>query len=117
MQQNFCHLMNLQEASCDIDEKNTILSSDEDILLNKKIRELAYGDERGNNPDVDIPCQYLSFVEEDNDNYYNMIENFEKGKISDSDVRQKVYNLIQELFQVFRKNDINNIDTDEFMII
>ena len=109
--------VNGKEAHSDIDEKNTILSSDEDILLNKKIMELAYGDERGNNPDVDIPCQYLSFVEEDNGNYYNMIENFEKGKISDNDVRQKVYNLIQELFQVFRKNDINNIDTDEFMII
>ena len=81
--------VNGKEAYSDIDEKNTILSSDEDISLNKKVMELVYGDESGNNPDVDIACQYLSFFEEDNGNYYNMIENFEKGKIKNSDVKQK----------------------------
>ena len=108
--------VNGKEAYSDIDEKNTILSSDEDISLNKKVMELAFGDEGGNNPDVDIACQYLSFFEEDNDNYYNMIENFEKGKIKNSDVKQKVYDLIKDLFNVFRVNDINNVDTDKFMI-
>jgi len=108
--------VNGKEAYSDIDEKNTILSSDEDILLNKKIMELAYGDENEKNPDKDISCQYLAFFEEDNDNYYNIIENFEKGKIGNNDVRQKVYNLIKDLFNVFRENDINNIDTDKFMI-
>ena len=108
--------VNGKEAYSDIDEKNTILSSDEDISLNKKIMELAYGDERGNNPDVDIACQYLSFFEEDNGNYYNIIEDFEKGKINNIDIKQKVYDLIKDLFNVFRVNDINNIDTDKFMI-
>ena len=108
--------VNGKEAYFDINEETTILSSDEDILLSKKVMELAYGDEKGNNPDVDIACQYLSFIEEDNDNYYNMIENFEKGKINKNDVRQKVYNLIKDIFNIFRENDINKIDTDKFMI-
>ena len=31
-------------------------------------------------------------------------------------LNKKIYDLIKDLFNVFRVNDINNVDTDKFMI-
>ena len=108
--------VNGREAYADIDEKNTIFSSDDKILLNKKIMELAYGDPNGNNPNVDVACQYLGFLEEYNDNYNDLIKRFEEGKIDNGEIKNKVFNLLQDVFQNFREKDINNIDTDKIMI-
>ena len=78
--------VNGREAFSEIDEENTILSSDEKISLNKKLTDLAYIPSEKVNPNLDILCQYLAFLEEDNDNYYDMLKRYEDGKIDSSEV-------------------------------
>jgi len=108
--------VNGREAFSDIDEENTILSSDENISLNKKLNELAFSDSENRNPNLDVPCQYLGFLEEDNDNYYDMIKRFEERKIDDSEVKKKIFSLANDLFQIFRDKDSSDIDTSKIMI-
>ena len=108
--------VNGREAFCDIDENNTILSSDENISLNKKLNDLAYSDDENRNPNLDVSCQYLGFLEEDNDNYYDMIKRFEERKIEASEVTKKIFSLITDLFQIFKEKDISDIDTSKIMI-
>ena len=105
-----------REAFCDLNQNDAILSSDENISLNKKIMQVAYGEENANNPNADVACQYLGFLEEDNDNYDDMIKRFKEGKIDKSDVRIKVFNLFKDIFKIFREKDINDIDTNQIMI-
>ena len=108
--------VNGREAFSDIDEENTILSSDENISLNKKLNELAYSDSQNRNPNLDVPCQYLGFLEEDNDNYYDMIKRFEERKIDASEVKKKIFSLVNDLFQIFKEKDSSDIDTSKIMI-
>ena len=63
------------EAYLNFDEGNTLLSSDEAISLQEKIDKMPTSE--GRNPNLDIACQYLGFLEEDNDNYYYIIKRFE----------------------------------------
>ena len=105
-----------REAFCDLNQNDAILSSDENISLNKKIMQVGYGEENANNPNTDVACQYLGFLEEDNDNYDDMIKRFKEGKIDKSDVRIKVFNLFKDIFKIFREKDINDIDTNKIMI-
>ena len=105
-----------REAFCDLNQNDAILSSDENISLNKKIMQVAYGEENAFNPNVDVACQYLGFLEEDNDNYDDMIKRFKEGKIDKSEVRIKVFNLLKDVFKIFREKDINDIDTNKIMI-
>jgi hypothetical protein len=104
------------EAFSNLEEDNTILSSDEDISLSKKINDLAYGEEEKRNPNLDIGCQYLAFLEEDNDNYNDAIKRFEEGKVDKAEIRLKVFNLLKDIFRIFREKDLNNIDINKVMI-
>ena len=108
--------VNGREAFSEIDEENTILSSDEKISLNKKLTELAFIPSEHVNPNLDILCQYLAFLEEDNDNYYDMLKRYENGKIDSGEVRSKVNNLIQDMFHIFKEKDINDIDIRHLII-
>ena len=105
-----------REAFCEFNQNDTILSSDENISLNKKIMQDAYGEDNANNPNIDVACQYLGFLEEDNDNYDDMIKRFKEGKIDKSEVRIKVFNLLKDAFKIFREKDINDIDTNKIML-
>ena len=105
-----------REAFCDLNQNDAILSSDENISLNKKIMQVAYGEENANNPNADVACQYLGFLEEDNDNYDDMIKRFKEGEIDKSEVRIKVFNLLKDVFKIFREKDINDIDTNKIII-
>ena len=108
--------VNGREAFSEIDEENTILSSDEKISLDKKLTDLAYIPSEKVNPNLDILCQYLAFLEEDNDNYYDMLKRYEDGKIDSSEVKSKVFNLIHDKFHIFKEKDINDIDISNIMI-
>ena len=102
------------EAFYDLNEKTTILSSDQSFSLNKKLND--YCKEEGNNPNTIVACQYLSFLEEDNDNYNDAIKRFESGKIDVYEIRRKVSSILQDLFQNFRSKDRLNIDISNIMI-
>jgi len=103
------------ETYGDYDEENTILSSDENFSLNKKMEKLA-NESNGRNPNIDVACQYLGFLEEDNDNYYNMIKNYEEEKDDRMNIINRVHDLLIDLLKIFKEKDINDIDINKFLI-
>lgn len=107
--------VNGREAFSDLEEENAILSSDEDISLYKKINDEAFGEQEKRNPNLDIACQYLAFLEEDNDNYNDMIKRFEKGRVDKAEVRKKVFIILRDMLKKFKEKDARNIDTYKFM--
>ena len=106
--------VNGREAFTDLEDENGILSSDEDISLYKKINDVAFGDENRNS-NFDIPCQYLAFLEEDNENYNDMIKRFEKGRADKAEVRKKVFIILRDMLKKFKERDVRSIDTYKFM--
>ena len=107
--------VNGREAFSDLEEENAILSSDEDISLYKKINDEAFGEAEKRNPNLDIACQYLAFLEEDNDNYNDMIKRFEKGRVDKAEVRKKVFIILRDMLKKFKEKDVRSIDTYKFM--
>lgn len=102
------------EAYFNFDEESTLLTSDEAISLQEKIEKMATSE--GRNPNLDIACQYLGFLEEDNDNYYYYIKRFEEGKDDKSEVKNKVFSLFKEILNTFKEKDINDVDINKVMI-
>ena len=86
----------------DYNEENIILSSDDTFTLNKKMQMLD-NESNERNPNLDVACQYLGFLDEDNENYQNMTKQFEKGYIDKRDIINRVYDLLQNLLKVFKE--------------
>ena len=107
--------INGQESNYNIKENNIILSSDDDSTIEKKLKEIAYKDEQ-RNKDLDIGCQYLYFLEENEDIYNNLVNNYEEGKGNDNDINERCLELIKEKFQIFKENNINEIDVNKFFV-
>ena len=108
--------VNGREAFSDIDEENTILSSDENISLNRKLNDIAHAEDEDRNQNLDICCQYLAFLEEDNDNYDDMMKRYQTKIINPTELKKKVYHLIRDMLQIYKEKEINNIDTNKIMI-
>ena len=100
----------------DFDEENMILSSDDNFSLDKKLKKLEDNESSDRNPNMDAACQYLGFLDEDNKNYKNLTENYEKGNIVKRDIINRVYNLLQDLLRVFKEKNNNNINVDNIML-
>ena len=103
--------INGKEAYADNEEENALLTFDEKMSLNQKIERMACSEKR--NPNADIACQYFGFLEEDNDNYNFNIKNYKEGK---DDIKNKLNSLFQDMIQIFKEKDYNEIDTDSIMI-
>ena len=103
------------ETYGDYDEENTILSSDDNFSLNKKLCKLI-NESNGRNPNMDVACQYLGFLEENNDNYYYLIKNYEEGKDDKMNILNRVYGLLIDLLKIFKEKDINDVDINKFLI-
>lgn len=100
----------------DFDEENMILSSDDNFSLDKKLKKLEDNESSDRNPNMDAACQYLGFLDDDNKNYKNLTENYEKGNIVKRDIINRVYNLLQDLLRVFKEKNNNNIDVGNIML-
>jgi hypothetical protein len=99
----------------DYNEENVILSSDDTFSLNKKMQMLD-NESNERNPNLDVACQYLGFLDEDNKNYQDMTKQFEKGNIDKREIINRVYDLLQDLLKVFKEKYNNDIDIDKIMI-
>lgn len=75
--------------------------------MQEKIEKMSTSE--GRNPNLDIVCQYLGFLEEDNDNYNYIIKRFEEGKDDKSEVKNKVLSLFKEILNTFKEKDIKLI--------
>jgi hypothetical protein len=103
--------INGKEAYANHEDENAILTFDEKISLNQKIERMSCSGKR--NPNVDIACQYFGFLEEDNDDYNFNIKNYKEGK---DEIKIKLNSLIQDMIQIFKEKNNNEIDTDSIMI-
>ena len=46
-----------------------------------------------------------------------MIKQFQEGKVDNEEVQRKVFYLIRDMFEIFKKKEVNDIDINKFMIV
>ena len=98
-------------------ENNLILSSDENSIINNKIKEVFYN-ENGKNINYDIFCQYLAYLEENNEIYEKIINNLEEEKENNisKDYIDKIAELVEDKFKIFKTKNIKDIDVNKIFI-
>ena len=100
-----------------------LLLEDNEKILRKKIMKHSLSGARGNgtledhkkfggNVDVDISCQYLKFLEEDDDKLNEMIEKFVKGELSCGEIKQILFEKLNEMFNKIRNNKEKNVNKE-----
>ena len=92
-----------------LNEDLMFLSSDNDINLANKINQMAH---KGN-INWEIFCQYISFSEENDNKYYEIIKNYEENKES---MNKYVVELIKNKFKNIQKKDIKDINLNKILI-
>ena len=100
-----------------------LLLEDNEKTLRKKIMKHSLSGSRGSgsledhkklggNVDVDISCQYLKFLEGDEDKLNEFIEKFGKGEISCGEIKQILFEKLNEMFNKIRDNKEKNINKE-----
>ena len=107
--------VNGKEANYDFDKENNILASDDDSTLQKKIFETAHVEEEAGYEEKDVIFQYLSFLENDNDNFNLMKKKYEEGNKVE-ECKKRVLELVNDLLKVFKGNKNDNVDVNKIMI-
>ena len=92
-----------------------IFNSDERQVLSNKIK-LMIDDDKGINLNWNIFCQYLSFLMEDDDMFNKICNNYDEGKKNEFDLNEKIIELIQDKFGIFKNKDIKDIDINKFFV-
>lgn len=102
------------ECFTEKDEEHTLLSTDDEKNLRKKIMKHSLSGSRGSGSleehkklggDVikDISCQYLAFIEKDYGKYLEYLEKFSKGELSCGEIKEIMFKCINELFKEIRE--------------
>ena len=92
-----------------LNEDLMILYSDNDESIVNKINKLANKE----NINWEIFCQYLSFLEENNEKYNQILKNYEENKENDN---KYVVELIKNKFKNYEKKDIKDININKILI-
>ena len=107
------------ECNYNSQDDTTLLTSDEEKSLRKKIMKHSVSGSRGSGSmedhkklggDVikDISCQYLAFVEKDLGKYKEYIEKFGKGELSCGEIKDIMFKCVNEMFKIVREaKDVN----------
>jgi len=98
-----------------IDEENLIFNSDDNSSLINKIKQLNDKD-NGNKINLGVFYNYLAFLEKDKDLYEKIVKNYEEEKENEMDINEKLVELIQDKFNVFKEKNIKDIDINKFTI-
>ena len=101
------------KISYDINEDIMIESSDDRNILFNKISQMT-NKERGGNINWEIFLKYLSFLEEDDEKYKEIIRNYEEGK--ENDMNEKIVKLIMEKFSQLGTKDIKDVDVNKILV-
>ena len=101
------------KISYDINEDIMIESSDDRNILVNKISQMT-NKERGGNINWEICLKYLSFLEEDDEKYKEIIRNYEEGK--ENDMNEKIVELIMEKFSQLGTEDIKDVDVNKIWV-
>ena len=92
-----------------LNEDLMILYSDNDESIVNKINKIANKE----NINWEIFCQYLSFLEENNEKYNQILKNYEENKENDN---KYVVELIKNKFKNYEKKDIKDINLNKILI-
>lgn len=114
------------ECNYNSQDDTTLLTTDEEKSLRKKIMKHSLSGARGNGSmedhrkfggDVikDVSCQYLSFVEKDLNKYNEYIEKFGKGELSCGEIKDIMFKCVNEMFKVVR--EAKNVNINDFFFI
>ena len=96
-----------------INEDIMIESSDDRNILFNKISQMT-NKERGGNINWEIFLKYLSFLEEDDEKYKEIIKNYKEGK--ENDMNEKIVELIMEKFSQLGTKDIKDVDVNKILV-
>ena len=92
-----------------LNEDLIILGSDNDTNIVNKIKQMT----NKGNINREIFCQYLSFLEDNNDKYNQIIKNYEENKENDN---KYFVELIKNIFKYNDKKDIKDINLNKILI-
>ena len=101
------------KISYDINEDIMIESSDDRNILFNKISQMT-NKEREGNINLEIFLKYLSFLEEDDEKYKEIIRNYEEGR--ENDMNEKIVELIMEKFSQLGTKDIKDVDVNKILV-
>jgi hypothetical protein len=114
------------ECNYNSQDDTTLLTSDEEKSLRKKIMKHSVSGSRGSGSmedhkklggDVikDISCQYLAFVEKDLGKYKEYIEKFGKGELSCGEIKDIMFKCVNEMFKIVR--DAKDVNVNDYYFI
>ena len=114
------------ECNYNSQDDTTMLTTDEEKALRKKIMKHSVSGSRGSGSledhkklggDVikDISCQYLAFIEKDIGKFNDYIEKFGKGELTCGEIKDIMFKCANELFKVVR--EAKNVNVNDFLIL
>lgn len=106
--------------------ESAIFTTDSPELARKKIMRAFSGGagtleehrKKGGNPDVDVACQYLYYIfEEDDDKIKEIFDGYRKGSVTSGDVKTLLANKVEKFLREHQKRRENaRKHIDEFMV-
>ena len=115
------------KMSSSISKQSTIFLTDDENTIRTKINKFAFsgagGDgsleehrKYGGNVDLDIPCQYLKFFEEDDEKLNDIFQNFKEGKLTCGETKRMLGDKLVSLILNHQKRraEITDDEVDLF---
>ena len=115
------------KTSSSISKQSTIFLTDDENTIRTKINKFAFsgagGDgsleehrKYGGNVDLDIPCQYLKFFEEDDEKLNDIFHNFKEGKLTCGETKRMLGDKLVSLILNHQKRraEITDDEVDLF---
>lgn len=107
--------LNGKDEDCYVDDEHTMLSTDDDKSLRKKIMKFSFSGSRGSgnledhrklggDVESDISCRCLRFIEFDNAKLDENIEKFSKGILTCGEIKEVLYEKVVKIFNGIKKN-------------
>jgi tryptophanyl-tRNA synthetase len=105
---------------------SAIFMSDTENQIKKKINSHAFSGgqetealhrEKGGNPDIDVPYQYLAYFEDDDDKLLKLADGYRKGEILTGEMKKECVTLMQKYVKGFQeaRSKVTDEVLDEFL--
>lgn len=94
------------------DPNSAIYMSDTENQIKKKINQHAFSGgqetlelhrEKGGNPDIDVPFQYLSYFEDDDEKLVKLADGYRKGEVLTGEMKKECIDMMQKYVKRFQE--------------
>jgi len=108
------------------EENTTIYTTDDEATVKKKINKYAFSGgqptieehrKKGGNPEIDIPYQWLSYLEEDDGKLKQIHDDYKSGKMLTGEIKQIAIDKINSFLKEHqRKRELARKQLDRFIL-